>query len=209
MRRESCRVRVRNAGREGVFMGNAMLQNKGGAPSDKKKVLILLGLGVTIIFVYKTVVLDKSRPAETSTAVATVQESAPAEPVSPSAEEHISRETLPKEDEAHRQPVNLSWGRDPFTGFSNVEEKKPSSQYGPVSAIPSAQKKPEQDPLILSGIGWSKNRALAIINGYVVHEGDTVVAQGKKVYKVISILKNRVVMDDNGKTIILRVRGGG
>lgn len=170
----------------------------GGAPPDKKKMSLLIGLGLVIIIVYKSMVLSPPPPADQSTeteiepgiVIPTVEEKA-----IPEAEEVLPKEKI--------ETAGQYWGRDPFIGDSGADEQKPGTNV----TTPKPQTS-EESALVLSGIAWSKNKAVAIINGQVVREGDLLPVKGKKIYKVISILKNRVILHDQDKTITLRVRGG-
>lgn len=184
--------------------------NKGSASPDKKRIIILVLLGVAILIVYKKSILDRSQLSSTPDIAGVEEMSQTLLP--PSVEEGTtSYMVLPGTSLAPAPPApeNTSWGRDPFVGTYYGEEK-PVSQSPDEKPVPvQRSQKPKSETLILSGIGWSRNRALAIINGQVVHEGETISTKEKKRYKVITILKNRVVMDRNGTTIILRVRGGG
>ncbi len=170
------------------------------APPDKKKIFLLLGLGVISIIVYKSAVLSPPAPVPddqpVDSDIAIVAAVPPAEKNVPGREEQpLSQE---KTDAAGQ-----SWGRDPFIGDSAGEEQKPGTAVTVTKPLVN-----EEPALVLSGIAWSKNKAVAIINGQVVREGDLLPVQGKKIYKVLTILKNRVILQGQDKTITLRVRGG-
>lgn len=172
----------------------------GGAPPDKKKMFLLLGLGLVIIVIYKSVVLSPpARPPDAQS----VDTGTDAGVVIPPAEEKVpvvTEEVVPKEI---IETAGQSWGRDPFIGDIAGEQQQSSTS----AAVPKPPVN-EDAALVLSGIAWSKNKAVAIINGQVVREGDLLPVKGKKIYKVITILKNRVILQDQDKTITLRVRGG-
>ncbi len=170
------------------------------APPDKKKIFLLLGLGLVIIIVYKSMVLSPpspppdAQPIDPGTVTSVVKS-----PVAETAPARIEQ-ALPKEK------VDLtgqSWGRDPFIGDTAGTEQKTGTAVTVTN--PPAD---EVAALVLSGIAWSKNKAVAIINGQVVREGDLLPVQGKKIYKVLTILKNRVILQGQDKTITLRLRGG-
>jgi hypothetical protein len=172
----------------------------GGAPPDKKKMFLLAGLGLVIIIVYKQMALSPPTPlpdaqsvntgAAPGTETAPGQAGTPIVPVKPLSEERI-------------ETAGQSWGRDPFIGDDTVAAQ--NTVTTPVVARPQVN---DEAALALTGIAWSKNKAAAIINGQVVREGDLLPVKGKKIYKVLSILKNRVILQDQDKTITLRVRGG-
>lgn len=183
--------------------------NKGSASPDKKRMVILFLLGVVIIIVYKKTILDRSQSSSTPEISGVVKPSQPLLPP-PLAEGTTPRIAVPGVPlvSAPPAPESASWGRDPFVGTYYEEEKPVSQPPEEKQAAVQHPQKSESEMLLLSGIGWSRNRALAIINGQVVHEGEIIATKEKKRYKVISILKNRVVVDHEGITIILRVRGG-
>ncbi|MDD5491312.1 MAG: hypothetical protein PHV60_01350 [bacterium] len=172
----------------------------GGAPPDKKKMFLLLGLGLVIIVIYKSVVLSPPSPSPDVQSVDTGTETGV---VIPPVEEKVpvvTEEAVPKET---IETAGQSWGRDPFIGDAAGEQQQSGTSVA-VTKPPVS----EEAALVLSGIAWSKNKAVAIINGQVVREGDLLPVKGKKIYKVITILKNRVILQDQDKTITLRVRGG-
>jgi hypothetical protein len=172
----------------------------GGSPPDKKKMFLLLGLGLAIIFVYKSVVLSPPAPPPDAQPIDTGTDAGVAIPPAEENAPLITEESLPKEK---IETAGQFWGRDPFIGDTGGEEQRPGT-----SAVTPKPAVSEESALVLSGIAWSKNKAVAIINGQVVREGDLLPVKGKKIYKVITILKNRVIMQDQDKTITLRVRGG-
>lgn len=172
----------------------------GGAPPDKKKMFLLLGLGLVIIVIYKSVVLSPPAPPPDAQSVDTGTDGGVAIPPVEEDTPVITEESLPKEK---IETAGQFWGRDPFIGDTGGEEQRPGASV--VTPKPTGS---EESALVLSGIAWSKNKAVAIINGQVVREGDLLPVKGKKIYKVITILKNRVILQDQDKTITLRVRGG-
>lgn len=173
------------------------------APPDKKKIFMLLGLGLVVIIVYKSVILSPPTPQSgiSGTAIEVVKIPA-GEATSAETEEPLPQEKL--------DPAGQSWGRDPFISDIAVEGKNPEPPVTTTKPPVTVTKPPENEEaaLVLSGIAWSRNKAVAIINGQVVREGDLLPVQGKKIYKVITILKNRVILQGQDKTITLRVRGG-
>ena len=173
-----------------------------------KKIFILAGLGLLIVIIYKQVVL-KPQTAETPEATPSATSGSPpltdtAVPVyTPGVKPEVAVSTATKVTSS--DVINQAWGRDPFLG-----EDDGSPVTNPDTTINPPPPKPviEEDLLMLTGIAWQKNKALAIINGQVVHEGEYVYIKGKKTYQVITILKNRVMLKANEKTITLRVKGG-
>jgi hypothetical protein len=172
----------------------------GGAPPDKKKMFLLLGLGLVIIVVYRSMVLSPPAPPPGIQPDDSGTESGVLIPPGEENTPTITEEALAKEK---IETAGQFWGRDPFIGDSTREEQRPVTSSA-VSKPPVS----EETALVLSGIAWTKNKAVAIINGYVVREGDLLPVKGKKIYKVINILKNRVILQDQDRTITLRVRGG-
>lgn len=172
----------------------------GGASPDKKKMFLLAGLGLVIIIVYKQMALS---PPTTPPDTQSVNTGAMPEAETPPGETSalaITEEPLPKE---RIETAGQSWGRDPFIGDDTGDAQNAGTT--PVLTRPRVN---DEAALVLSGIAWSKNKAAAIINGQVVREGDLLPVKGKKIVKVLSILKNRVILQDQDKTITLRVRGG-
>jgi hypothetical protein len=172
----------------------------GGAPPDKKKMFMLLGLGLVIIIVYKSMVLSPPPPPPADQSADAGTEPGVGIPPVEEKAAPATEEVLPKDK---IESAGQYWGRDPFSGDTGGDEQKP----GTTVVTPKPQVS-EESALILSGIAWSKNKAVAIVNGQVVREGDLLPVKGKKIYKVITILKNRVILQDQDKTITLRVRGG-
>jgi hypothetical protein len=172
----------------------------GGAPPDKKKLFLLLGLGLVIIIIYKSMVLSPPAPPPDTQPIDAETESGVGGPMVEEKASPMAEDVLPKEK---IESAGQYWGRDPFIGDTNGEEQQPGTSV--VAPKPAVN---EEAALVLSGIAWSKNKAVAIINGQVVREGDLLPVKGKKIYKVITILKNRVILQDQDKTITLRVRGG-
>ncbi|MDD5260014.1 MAG: hypothetical protein PHD29_08595 [bacterium] len=176
------------------------LPTAGGAPPNKKKIFLLLGLGLVIIIVYKFMVFSPPAPPLEVPSVDSDTTSGIQPP--------LERENFPVKNEQalSQEKIDTSgqfWGRDPFVGDTAGEASRPATTAELPKSLAS-----EEQALVLSGIAWSKNKAVAIINGQVVREGDLLQAKGKKIYKVITILKNRVILQGHDKTITLRVRGG-
>jgi hypothetical protein len=175
---------------------------------DKKQIIILVALGLAILFVYKQMVL-KPTPAPESAPAATGEVTDTAVPVEsvPSTRANTTEKefaVLGSTPEAAGDSSGQAWGRDPFVGAGDSSPENNTVTPGPVAVTPAK----EEDLLELTGIAWYKNKALAVINGQVVHEGEYLYIKGKKAYLVISILKNRVLLKNDAKTITLRVRGG-
>ncbi len=78
-----------------------------------------------------------------------------------------------------------SWGKDPFYHAHKTEPKHAA---------------PDPIRLRLLGILYREIDAQALINGRVVHEGDTLSG-----YRIESIERDHVKISDGGETIILRV----
>ncbi|MBI5555056.1 MAG: hypothetical protein HY920_04295 [Elusimicrobia bacterium] len=172
----------------------------GGAPPDKKKMFLLAGLGLVIIMVYKQMALSPPTPPPDAQSV-----DSGVGPVveTPSGEERAPTTTEEPSPKERIETAGQSWGRDPFIGDDTVDAQNTGTT--PVMTRPQVN---EEAALMLSGIAWSKNKAAAIINGQIVRAGDLLPVKGKKIYKVLSILKNRVILQGQDKTITLRVRGG-
>jgi type II secretory pathway component PulC len=79
--------------------------------------------------------------------------------------------------------------RDPFLSSKNPQE-----------LIVSAVKKPAVE-LKLSGILWDDNVPSAIINSSIVKIGDLIEEK-----TVVDIEKNRVIMMENGKILVIELR---
>lgn len=172
-------------------------------PVDKKKIALLIIFILIIFFLYKNMIFKSAVPANP------IPENTPVPSPDTIDSGKVTTEESPSQsiESFEKEAVDRSWGRDPFvgnigTGQTVVNQSKQPNQNEPKD--PST----EESPLLLSGIASSRNRALAIINGQIVHEGDYLQVKGKKSFEVISIFKNRVILRKNGKIITLRVGGG-
>ena len=92
----------------------------------------------------------------------------------------IERETSENKVKAQRERLSLSWGRDPFvlSGGTTQVGKRGISLGG----------------LSLNGVSWRGEVGVAIVNDFIVKEGD--VFEG---YKAIKILKKGIILEKDGK----------
>ena len=86
------------------------------------------------------------------------------------------------------EPVYETWGRDPFTTLGPFRE---------------VTRLPEDPGLSLSAISWKDGEAIALINDFVVREGDVV--EGAR---VIDITSGSVILNRDGRRFNLTLSGG-
>ncbi|MCK4326373.1 hypothetical protein KAW55_06420 [bacterium] len=102
----------------------------------------------------------------------------------PRGEVRLERRASSDEVEAQRERFSLSWGRDPFVlSGGTAQAGKRGVSLGGFS---------------LNGVSWKGKVGVAIVNDFIVKEGD--VFEG---YKVIKILKKGIVLEKGGKRYTL------
>lgn len=92
-----------------------------------------------------------------------------------------------------------NFSKDFFETQKQMEEKRPKLIWtrDPFSLLPKEPLKPKSvlDELVLSGIAVDEKGRIAIINGEIVREGDTILG-----LKVLEIKENSVVVEKEGKS---------
>ncbi len=148
------------------------------------KILLALVVIVGLLLTYDLVTRREKPGRPTPLSVAGVQ--IPLTPIFGRA----APDPIPEERwKAIQERTRLSWGRDPFQlEPSRVKGFQPEGPKGP----------PLDQVLKVTGIVWNGRSAYAMINDFLVKEGDEIVGA-----KIIEIKPDRVILFKEGKEYIL------
>ncbi|MCD6583860.1 MAG: hypothetical protein J7K71_04160 [Candidatus Omnitrophica bacterium] len=149
---------------------------------DKKRVELIITLGLVIIFIFVLAVnLKPKKPKQKLSPSSKISEKEKGVSISKKKIEKILRAS-PQEIEKQKNRAQLSWGRDPF--FSSFLVKKEVSKT---------------TSLTLKGVTIGKDKkGYAFINDEIVTIGDTI--EG---YQVIEIQKNKVILKRDNELFYL------
>ncbi|MDI6808396.1 MAG: hypothetical protein QME66_05375 [Candidatus Eisenbacteria bacterium] len=97
--------------------------------------------------------------------------------------------------------ADISWGPDPFDHKMSVRKPRVDSQGSFIPPTPSTGPT-EINYLHLDGVTVLGTSAVCVIDGHVLRKGDSLNG-----HKVVSIQRDKVLLDKNGETKILKMSG--